>query len=201
MKVRDLGADDVHIKKVKGHATQADVDQSNIAAWQRSGNEQADFFARKGSALAGELSSTEVDKEHFRLARKWYSWLALLVANWPKDTQSTGRKRRCSGGAEEDAAPKRKQRRRGTAAEENAAPRRMPASRANFGTGHRLLRSGALTWCRICGAYAQVRLRSLRFPCTGSAAGGPRAGQLARLLRGEHPVRKGVRLPRPVSVN
>ena len=69
-----------------------------------------------------------------------------------------------------------------------------------FGKGHQVFASGCLHWCRKCGAYAEQRFKSLKDPCLGPAGTGPRAGQLARLLRGEHPLKKGERMPRPVRV-
>ena len=56
------------------------------------------------------------------------------------------------------------------------------------GSGHRLMQSGSLTWCRVCGCYGEMRCLALRSACSGSAQGGPRAGQLARLRNGRHPI-------------
>ena len=71
-----------------------------------------------------------------------------------------------------------------------------PTASHGLGTGHLLLRSGAVVWCRTCGAYGEKRFKALRQPCNGDRSN--RAGQLARMLRGEHPYVKGERLARAV---
>ena len=76
---------------------------------------------------------------------------------------------------------------------------RSPASGPRFGVGHVVVRSGALHWCRRCGAYAEHRFKSLKAPCSGPPGAGPRAGQLGRLLRGLHPLKRE-HLPRPVGL-
>ena len=77
---------------------------------------------------------------------------------------------------------------------------RASVSNANhgLGPGHDLLRSGAIVWCRICGAYGELRFKDLKVLCTGPTTG-MRASQLARLKKGEHPLRNGERLPRPTK--
>ena len=296
-KVDVLGGEGIRIKKVKGHATDADIEAGVSTAWHRSGNDHADHFAKRGSHLAEELSNTWADTASCRQAKEWYSWLTTLVANWPKDIE---RKRRRKGGGLE-RRPRGRQRSRsrshsrggcshqrmvvadGTGAARSharqeqektevpegagsahldtpfeahsaspstanhnavvpaetakeklhrlkaslAASRSKPSAsasaegladggglacsssasrRANssviagFGPGHVLFQSGALTWCRVCGAYGEHRFKALKLPCAGAAGKGMRAGQLTRLLRGEHPLKKGERLPRPVKV-
>ena len=56
-----------------------------------------------------------------------------------------------------------------------------------FGRGHVLMQTAAVTWCRVCGAYGESRIRNLRKPCDGPA-GGAKESQLRRLLAGIHPV-------------
>ena len=73
------------------------------------------------------------------------------------------------------------------------------AGRWAVGSGHVIVRSGTLLWCRRCGAYAEERLKSLKVACGGPPGKGPRAGQLSRLLRGLHPLKKE-QLPRPVGL-
>ena len=213
--------------------------------------------------MAEELSSTAGDRRSFLQAKRWYSWLATLVANWPADTQrkisvrsvpqEAGRAEDAlvrvqprgasaaaaaaaaatvaaaaaaapaaasvtatattavvtatseaaaaapalAGGGQGGAADRRRRRSRSrgrTLAESSKEPR-------SFGKGHRVFMSGSLYWCRTCGAYAEFRFKSLKEACPGEADGGPRAGQLARMVKGEHPLKKGERMPRPVGVN
>ena len=56
-----------------------------------------------------------------------------------------------------------------------------------FGRGHELMLTGAITWCRLCGAYGESRMRKLHQPCNGPAHGSS-ATQLRRLSAGIHPV-------------
>ena len=196
-KVRDLGTDDIQVVKVKGHATQVDVDEGNVTAWQREGNGHADHFAGRGSMLAEELSSTEADKETFRKARKWYSWLALLAINWPKDTQPKVQ-RSSRHRAPEDPTVGLQLLQRKRSRSRDRCSKGASRSKEGLGAGHDLFQSGALVWCRRCGAYGEQRFKSLKGTCQGAAGKGPRAGQLARLVKGEHPLKKGVRMPLPV---
>ena len=64
---------------------------------------------------------------------------------------------------------------------------------------HRLMRSGDVAWCAVCGAYASTRGVGLAKPCTGPVpfAAGGRSQQLRRLKKGWHPKLK-VRLPQAV---
>jgi hypothetical protein len=75
--------------------------------------------------------------------------------------------------------------------------RRTDSSTTGLGAGHDLYRSGGIIWCRLCGYYGEKRLKNLKLPCAGLDKSA-RAGQLGRLVKGEHPLRKGERLPRPV---
>ena len=80
-KIGDLKDDRVFIWKVRGHATQADVDSGRIMAWHTTCNEHADHFAKYGSALAEHLSPTRLDRDAYLEAKEWYAWLTLLVAH------------------------------------------------------------------------------------------------------------------------
>ena len=55
---------------------------------------------------------------------------------------------------------------------------------------HTLLATGPVTWCRVCGAYADARVRGLRGRCAGPPAGRGGSGRtsLRRLLAGRHPL-------------
>ena len=55
-KVGDLGGEGVTILKVKGHATDADVEAGRSTVWHKNGNDHADHFAGRGSSLAEHLS-------------------------------------------------------------------------------------------------------------------------------------------------
>ena len=186
-KVEDLGQGDILVEKVKGHASSVDIENGTSSLLHMAGNDHADYFAKKGSALAEHLSSTSTLRQTDQLAKLWYSWLAVLISNWPKDTQ----------GRNQTA---RKKKRARPAAPDNVA-KAAKVDTNKFGVGHRLFRSGELVWCNICGAYAVQRFKALKLPCAGAAGKGPRAGQLARMLKGDHPLQRGVRLPLAVRLS
>ena len=60
--------------------------------------------------------------------------------------------------------------------------------------------SDPIYWCRRCGAYAEQRPKTLRMPCSGDDHQGQRASQVARLMRGMHPLKNDVKLQRPVMI-
>ena len=54
---------------------------------------------------------------------------------------------------------------------------------------HCLWVSGGITWCQVCGAYGEARLRGLLRACPGPLRGrGGRATTLQRLRAGRHPL-------------
>ena len=68
------------------------------------------------------------------------------------------------------------------------------------GKPHAMVRSGLISWCAICGAYATDKAKLLRDQCPGQHRGpwkgGGLRGQLHKLLAGGHPT-KGWELPLP----
>ena len=55
---------------------------------------------------------------------------------------------------------------------------------------HALLVTGSVTWCRVCGAYADARVRGLRGRCSGPPLrrGGSGRTSIRRLMAGCHPL-------------
>ena len=226
-KVDDLGGSGISVAKVKAHATEADIQAGRSTPLQMAGNDHADHFAKRGAALAEHISSTASSRQSYLMAQRWYQWLAVLVSTWPSDTQrhrqsARSRKRKRSareGDAEvvaldSDAVDEANKEAADEAAEEVNEEEALPVAKGamvspgdaarqgtvRFGPGHILYRSGPMFWCGICGAYAELRLKSLKQPCTGGAGKGPRAGQLARLRNGMHPLRPRERMLPPVRV-
>ena len=90
----------------------------------------------------------------------------------------------------------------GDAAEQRGSQARAqlgPQPRRNAASGprsadptltHALLITGSVTWCRTCGAYADLRVRGLRGRCPGPPTGPGGSGRTAlrRLLEGRHPL-------------
>ena len=77
--------DSFQVKWTKGHATLADIEARKSTAWQRTSNDHADHFARKGSSLAAHRQPcTQLIAAHKR-AMGWYAWLKMLIGEWPKE--------------------------------------------------------------------------------------------------------------------
>ena len=66
------------------------------------------------------------------------------------------------------------------------------------GKGHSTLKSGSITWCGVCGCFAETRANGLVGKCAGGPpkqmGSGRRRAQRNRLRAGRHPV-TGARLP------
>ena len=82
----------------------------------------------------------------------------------------------------------------------NKVSQRKKVKEDGPGVGHDLYMSGAFYWCRNCGSYAQEKFRTLKEPCPGNAKKNSKAGQLARMVKGWHPLKSGESLPRLVKV-
>ena len=48
----NMGCDGIDFKKVKGHATEADVEAGRSTPWERDCNDHADHFAKRGVQVA-----------------------------------------------------------------------------------------------------------------------------------------------------
>ena len=64
---------------------------------------------------------------------------------------------------------------------------------------HCLKLSGSLVWCKLCGAYADQRVKAFKKPCRGPEKVRSKAGQLVRLRQGRHPT-TGEALDDPASL-
>ena len=51
--VQCFGSDHIRMSKVKGHATEADVQEGRVADWDRDGNNQCDKYAGEAASLYG----------------------------------------------------------------------------------------------------------------------------------------------------
>ena len=76
---------------------------------------------------------------------------------------------------------------------------------SHVGAGHKLMLSGEVIWCMVCGAYAEKHAIALQKPCVGPPVrrkrGGHRA-QLKALRAGLHPVtREGLPPPQCIGCN
>ena len=55
-------------------------------------------------------------------------------------------------------------------------------------SSHSMRITGNLLWCNNCGCYGQARFKALKEDCRGGATARARAGQLAQLRLGRHPL-------------
>ena len=65
--------------------------------------------------------------------------------------------------------------------------------RAVAGSGHRLVRTGAILWCHRCGAHAEARVGSALAGVCRPVAEGEKSGRASRrrlLLKGRHPINR-----------
>ena len=53
---------------------------------------------------------------------------------------------------------------------------------------HSIRLSGSLVWCYNCGCYGQERIKSLKLKCSGPSKVKSKAGQLAQMKKGRHPL-------------
>ena len=84
--------------------------------------------------------------------------------------------------------------------DEDQACRGRTGRNSNDDRQHSLRKSGLVTWCGTCGAFAETRVRRLVSSCMGPpslAEGGGRRAQLMKLRAGLHPV-SAKRLPEAV---
>ena len=80
-------ADCVKIKKVKGHATQQDVDEGIIEGWRRAGNAAADKAAKNGRNMALQAAPLRQEQQAFNRAISWYRWARRHAAEWVDDAE------------------------------------------------------------------------------------------------------------------
>ena len=156
--------------------------------------------------------------EAYREATEWYRWLTILCGHWPSDTDPRPRARSRGEAAEKDAARLQRRavkRRQGNkesrkvtksgdrwneksphalrvAAAGGSAPpedrlQALVRSKA-LHLSHCLRLHGDLVWCNHCGSYSQERFKALKASCPGSQHQKSKAGQLAQLRRGRHPL-------------
>ena len=92
--LEDVGPEGVRIEKCKGHATEGDVQAGRSTPFLRAGNANADHFAGYGVDVAEHQVPSEDVVTAYKEARRWYQWLATLVAHWPADTQGRPSERR-----------------------------------------------------------------------------------------------------------
>ena len=86
-RIDDIGAEGLHFKKCKGHASEGDVQAGRSTPFLRRGNDNADHFAGRGVDIALHQVPNHQAIESYKEALSWYRWLAVLVEHWPNDVQ------------------------------------------------------------------------------------------------------------------
>jgi len=84
--IDDIGCGIV-ISKCNRHAAEVDVQQGRSTEFLRRGNDNADHFAGYGAGIEEHQVPNEADIVEYKLACRWYHWLAKLTEHWPVDTQ------------------------------------------------------------------------------------------------------------------
>jgi ribonuclease HI len=82
------GTSGIQVRKCKGHATDEDVASGKSSIFLRAGNDHADYFAGRGVDIEDEEVPSQVQRQSYLVAKRWYLWLARLTAEGlPVDTQ------------------------------------------------------------------------------------------------------------------
>ena len=80
----DVLGDGVQLIKVKGHATEADIDNGLSTNRQKRGNDSADTYAVRGTDAAEDIAPTKT--KLYQRARSWYRYLLTVVGDLVQDT-------------------------------------------------------------------------------------------------------------------
>ena len=202
-KLEDIGGEGIDFVKTKGHATEADVQAGRSTAFQRRGNANADHYAGRGVDAAVSQSPNALAISGYKEATSWYKWLTLLCGSWPKDTDPKPLVRSISAPAAKRKAKRASCEASGPASAASSGAAAVPVEPGNVVTGslpaeltcskqlhssHCLRLTGSLIWCNHCGCYGQARFKALQQACRGNETAKARAGQLARLRLGRHPI-------------
>ena len=164
----NIGADGgIDVVKVKGHATDADVQAGRSTAYLRLGNAHADHFAGKGVDEAIGQAPNEAAILRYKMARNWYTWLSTVVGNWPSDMQPRVRTITLEGPCKKSAV---------------GGGRNEPPYKLHTSQPHSLVVQGTRLVCSVCvrsSALSSLRCARSAFAtsaCTGAppqAAVGP----------------------------
>ena len=220
-KIQDIGDEGILLKKTKGHATEVDVQLGRCSAFARAGNDHADHFAGRGVDAAISQSPNQRDIDAYREAITWYQWLTQLCGVWPADTDPRPKERQRRGAAAAEGIAEERRRKAEEqlvntvnkqenivyelANKDSSASGELPAlqeliQRKALHVSHCLRLTGSLVWCDRCGSYAKERFKSLKVQCSGPQHAKSKAGQLAQLRRGRHPL-TGEVIGKPVALS
>ena len=192
-KIDDIGADGIVLQKTKGHATEVDVQLGRCSAFARAGNDHADHLAGRGVDVAISHAPNQSAIDSYKEATKWYRWLTLLCANWPADvdprpkredtsliisSENSGKQRvlgslAFTGQSEEVPSTLDFSKENAIAARNQDLPtplvllNEMAIQKRALHRSHCLKLSGSLVWCKLCGAYADQRVKAVKKPCRG----------------------------------
>ena len=179
-RLNDIGLEGLVFVKVKGHATQADVDSGRVSKFHRTGNDHADHFAGRGVEVAEHDSPVERDREEHKKAKRWYKWLLTLVRSWPADTQPYDKKRRDEQAVQEQP----------TDGAQVVSTQNWAAIKRHARLPHTLVQQHGGVWCTACQRHAELSssIRSMRAlvesPCSGGMLNVREGATIAAPCRG-----------------
>jgi hypothetical protein len=209
-KVEDIGEENVHILKVKGHATWKDVDEHRATFESRMGNNAADKQAN-GSAKRSDENKPVEDTEELETRLKMVcGWIAktgdLKHAGIPRDTECYDRRGKAKSSRASRArttghnwvwgdhkwacdrcktwtknVSKRKDKCNGSRMQ------LMLTTPEDVGPNHKMWSNGPLIWCSDCGGWSVTRMQGLCGPCGLPTIAGNNARKA--LKAGKHPVK------------
>ena len=192
-RLEDIGTEDVHFVKVKGHATDADIDAGRTTWFYMTGNSHADHFAGLGVTVAEEIAPVAPARQAHDYAKRWYKWLLRLACHWPDDAQKSSKSvvscvatrsiGQCTGASSsvKKSFAKKVGPRHGIA---------IVRAKVVDGFGHSLMTIGdSMLFCKRCAKYSGTLLKGLRGACDPDPLKRKyKRTVLTRLLEGRHPV-------------
>lgn len=189
----DIGMEGLTFIKVKGHATQGDVQAGRATELDRVGNDHADHFAVMGADTAEEAAPTQGLRDAHRQALRWYKWLLVLAGDWPEDVQKVSeedKKKRKAAAAEAKEVKKRR-----FALKQTETWRDFPRNPVR---PHTLEASDGLLVCTACRKQASLHSdsRSQRDLCKGICLGNVLKRCSATPSSGSGGVERGALRPR-----
>ena len=181
----DFGIENIHVVKVKGHATQADLDNDLSTPMDKWGNDLADQQAKRGAALHPVCQATAAERQaEVDCAEQVVSWVGAGL----EAAEASGALPPKLSAQEKVARPRQvKAPSLQVAPDEEWARQQFVVRQINkLHESHALWHVPPFVFCIRCGAYSTHKVQALGEPCTRKVASS-KAAFLRRLRDGCHP--------------